>query len=83
MEIGTRQERNDTGAVGMRLSTYENRNLVIRDSVIQNYWMGIIAPRGRESAGTRETYNHRKLTAPQLHQHRRPTIVGRWWHGWF
>jgi hypothetical protein len=48
------QERNDTGAVGMRLSTYENRNLVIRDSVIQNYWMGIIAPRADASRPGRE-----------------------------
>ncbi|MEX2113120.1 MAG: G8 domain-containing protein [Pirellulales bacterium] len=43
------QDRDNTGSIGMRLSTYENRDLVIRDARIENLWIGIMAPRADAS----------------------------------
>jgi hypothetical protein len=42
-------DRNDTGPYGMDLKTYENRNLVIRNSRIENMYFGIYAPRNDSS----------------------------------
>jgi hypothetical protein len=38
-------DRNDTGPYGMALNTYENRDLVIRNSRIENMYFGVYAPR--------------------------------------
>jgi hypothetical protein len=42
-------DRNDTGPYGMDLKTYENRDLVIRNSRIENMYFGIYAPRNDSS----------------------------------
>ncbi len=42
-------DRNDTGPYGMDLKAYENRNLVIRNSRIENMYFGIYAPRNDAS----------------------------------
>ena len=42
-------DRNDTGPYGMDLKNYENRDLVIRDSRIENMYFGIYAPRNDSS----------------------------------
>lgn len=39
------QDRNDTGAVGMNLRTYENIDLLIRNTRIEGVRVGILAPR--------------------------------------
>ncbi len=48
------QTRNDAGAIGMRLSVYENRDLVIYNARIENFWIGIMAPRADASKAGRE-----------------------------
>ncbi len=50
----TEQTRNDTGGVGVKLSYYDNRNLVIRNARIENFYIGVMAPRADASTAGRE-----------------------------
>ncbi len=45
----SRQDRNDAGTYGMDFQTYENRNLIIRNSRIEGARIGIVAPRNDSS----------------------------------
>ena len=48
------QDRNDGGTYGIHASRYENRNLVIRDSRIENMRYGIMTPRSDGSVAGHE-----------------------------